>query len=222
MKEKVRPEQEMICINVDKVYDWVLKENSFDFTPQNPIVFPTVMGTITQTELDRAIITCEVSPAPVAEDPVVILNRMNREFLIDGRRVCLQQLTIRKKFKLVIVMTLPNCMVYRSNPIDVSRSEQVILCAPEDTEVTVTYTDLSCFVSSTGTITPPGAGSPTPVTGFTFSNLVVTIRTCQSIQSTFPVTVEFLADFCQPRAELAIGSCPLPSRPAQCPSIYPE
>ncbi|MDW0114188.1 hypothetical protein QT711_13410 [Sporosarcina saromensis] len=219
MKEKVRPDQELICINVDKVYDWVLKENTFDFTPQSPLTFPSVPA---GADFQNATYTCEVRPVPQAENPVVILDRVNREFIIDGKRVCLQQLTIRKRFRLVVVMTLPNGEVYRSTPIDVARSEQVILCAPEDTEVTVTYTDLDCFVSSTGTVTRGGAGAPETRNLFYFSNLVVTIRTCQSIQSTFPVTVEFLADFCHPRAELAIGSCPLPSRPPQCHSIFPE
>lgn len=219
MKENAqRPDKELICINVDKVYDWVLKENSFDFTPQNPVRFRGLTENLNDIELNRSIITCEVTPE-YGSDSVVILDRVNREFLIDGRRVCLQQLTIRKKFNLVIILTLPNGDVYRSWPIDVSRSEQVILCAPEDTEVTVTYTDLDCFVSSTGRL---DQGGPSDRDEIDFTNLVVTIRTCQSIQSTFPVTVEFLADFCHPRAELAIGSCPLPSRPPQCHSIFPE
>lgn len=213
-----RSDQELICINVDKVYDWVLKENSFDFTPQNPVRFPGINSPISEHDLERAIVTCEVKPDK-GYDSVVILDRVNREFVIDGRRVCLQQLTIRKKFELVIVITLPNCTVHRSQTIHVSRSEQVILCAPDDTEVTVTFTDLDCFVSSTGRITQ---GGPNDRDELTFSNLVVTIRTCQSIQSTFPVTVEFLADFCHPRAELAIGSCPRPTRPPQCHTIFPD
>ncbi len=32
--------QELICINVDKVFDWIVKEMSFDFSPTGPITFP--------------------------------------------------------------------------------------------------------------------------------------------------------------------------------------
>jgi hypothetical protein len=41
MQEKKLCEgQELICINVDKVYDWIVKESSFDFAlPTGNIVF---------------------------------------------------------------------------------------------------------------------------------------------------------------------------------------
>lgn len=204
------PEQELICINVDKVYDWVMKENTFDYFPTTPVAFPGVTAT---TSLAGAIVSCEVTPATA--NPVVILRRENRQFTVDGNVVCLQQLTIQKNFTVVLVLTLPTGVIFRSSPIAVSRSEQVILCAPEGTDVTVTFTELDCFISSPGTFVP-GAGV------VTFTGLVVTVMTCQSIQSTYPVTVEFLADFCSPRADLAIGSCPLPARPAQCPAVYPD
>lgn len=204
------PDQELICINVDKVYDWVMKENTFDYLPTGPITFPGVTPT---TPTTGANVTCEVTPATTT--PVVILRRENRQVTVDGEVVCLQLLTIRKSFNVVFVLTLPTGVVFRSTPILVSRSEQVILCAPEGTDVTVTFTELDCFISSQGTFVP-GTGT------VTFTGLVVTIMTCQSIQSTYPVTVEFLADFCAPRADLAIGACPLPVRPLQCPTIYPE
>ncbi|MGG0668789.1 hypothetical protein [Sporosarcina koreensis] len=204
------PDQELICINVDKVYDWVMKENTFDYFPTAPIAFPGVTPT---TSLTGATVSCEVTPATT--NPVVILRRDNRQFTVDGEVVCLQLLTIQKSFTVVIVLTLPTGVVLRSSPISVSRSEQVILCAPEGTDVTVTFTELDCFISAPGTFVP-GTGV------VTFTGLVVTVMTCQSIQSTYPVTVEFLADFCAPRADLAIGACPLPARPLQCPTIYPE
>lgn len=211
MQEKLPcPDQELICINVDKVYDWVMKENSFDFFPTAPVPFP---GMTAGTDLTGAILTCEVTPATT--NPVVILRRENRQFTVDGHIVCLQQLTIQKNFSVVLIITLPTGVILRSTPIPVSRSEQVILCAPEGTDVTVTFTELDCFISAPGTFT---AGAAT----MTFTGTVVSVMTCQSIQSTFPVTVEFLADFCEPRADLAIGSCPHPARPRQCPAIYPD
>ncbi|MET4561398.1 hypothetical protein [Lysinibacillus parviboronicapiens] len=200
--------QELICINVDKVYDWIVKEMSFDISPTGPITFPGVTpGTI----LTGATVTCRVIPA--ATNPIVILNRENRQFSIDGSTVCLQHLNIQKNFILTIVVTLPTGTVFTSTEIPVSRCEQVTLCAPKGTDVEILYTDLDCFVCTTGTLT---AGTGT----ITFSALTITVAVCQSIQSTFPVTVEFLATFCEPRADLPF-SCPTAVRPKQCSIIFP-
>ncbi|REB05258.1 hypothetical protein DVB69_16015 [Sporosarcina sp. BI001-red] len=207
------PDQELICINVDKVYDWVMKENTFDFyLPNTPIRF----GGITEsTRLNDYTVSCEVTPA--MNNPVVILRRENRSFRIDGHNVCLQHLTIQKNFDLVLFVTLVDGTVLKSDTIPFSRSEQVTLCAPEGTNVTVEYTDLDCMVTSQGTLSLDNQRQE-----ITFTGLVLTVSTCQSIQSTYPVTVEFLADYCEPRADLAIGSCPPPGKPQQCHSIYPE
>ncbi|MEK5330880.1 MULTISPECIES: hypothetical protein [unclassified Lysinibacillus] len=200
--------RELICINVDKVYDWIVKEMSFDISPTGAITFP---GVTPATVLTGATVTCRVTPA--ATNPIVILNRENRQFSIDGATVCLQHLNIQKNFILTIVVTLPTGAVLTSSEIPVSRCEQVTLCAPQGTDVEILYTDLDCFVCTTGTLT---AGTGT----ITFSALTITVAVCQSIQSTFPVTVEFLANYCEPRADLPF-SCPSTVRPKQCSVIFP-
>ncbi|MDM5250694.1 hypothetical protein [Lysinibacillus sp. G4S2] len=200
--------QEPICINVDKVFDWIVKEASFEFSPTGPISFPGVTAT---TDLVNAVVTCSVVPS--ATSPVKILHRENRQFTIDSATVCLQNLTIQKTFTLTLVVTALNGQRFTSLPITVSRCEQVTLCAPQGTDVEILFTDLDCFVCSVGT---PQAGTNT----ITFTDLHVTISVCQSIQSTFPVTVEFLATFCEPRAELPFA-CPGVVRPAQCPAVFP-
>ncbi len=202
-------DRELICINVDKVFDWIVKEMSFDISPTGPITFPGVTPT---TVLTGATVTCRVIPA--ATNPIVILNRENRQFSIDGSTVCLQHLNIQKNFILTIVVTLPTGTVFTSTEIPVSRCEQVTLCAPKGTDVEILFTDLDCFVCTTGTLT---AGTGT----ITFSALTITVSVCQSIQSTFPVTVEFLATFCEPRADLPF-SCPTAVRPKQCSLIFPN
>lgn len=191
--------KELICINVDKVYDWIVKENSFDLSPTGAQSFPRVTA---MTNLEGATVTCDVAPA--ASNPIIILHREDRPFCIDGKTVCLQQLTIQKNFVVTIIVTLPNGTMFTSAEIPVSRCEQVTLCAPEGTEVEVTYTELDCFVCTTGRLT---AGDQT----ITFGALSLSVTTCQSIQSTFPVTVEFLADFCEPREEIPT-MCPAPMR----------
>jgi len=204
--------RELICINVDKVYDWIVKELSFDFTPSSPIHFP---GLDTES-LEHATVECKVFPDP--HHPITILSRENRTFVIDGKSVCLQQLTIKKKFKYNLFITLRNGQVFKSEDLEVSRNEQVVLCAPKGTDVEVTYTDLDCFVSSTGMITHGNAPHRDKIS---FSDLSVTVSVCQSIQSTFPVTVEFLAEFCEPRANLAL-TCQPSCRPKQCSFIFPH
>ncbi|UZM99330.1 hypothetical protein OL548_02745 [Lysinibacillus sp. MHQ-1] len=184
--------QELICINVDKVYDWIVKEMSFDISPTGAITFP---GVTAATDLTGAIVTCRVIPA--ATNPIVILNRENRQFSIDGSTVCLQHLNIQKNFILTIVVTLPNGTMFTSAEIPVSRCEQVTLCAPKGTDVEILYTDLDCFVCTTGTLTA-AAGA------ITFSALTITVAVCQSIQSTFPVTVEFFSNFLRTKSRFTI------------------
>lgn len=202
--------REPICINVDKVFDWIVKEASFEFSHTGPLTFN---GVTHQTNLEHAVVTCHVVPRAI--HPVKILNRENRQFTIDGATVCLQNLTIQKNFTLTLVVTLPNHTKFTSQPIHVSRCEQVTLCAPKGTDVEILFTDLDCFVCSMGN---PTAGPS--ANQITFTDLNVTISVCQSIQSTFPVTVEFLATFCEPRAELPFA-CPGVVRPAQCPAVFP-
>jgi hypothetical protein len=201
--------KELICINVDKVYDWIVKEKSFDITPTGPIAFPGVTAT---TSTAGAIVTCEVLPAQ--SEPIIIQDRQDRPFCIDGTNVCLQQLNIQKNFVVTVILTFPNGMTLTSADIPVSRCEQVTLCAPVGTDVEVTYTDLDCFVCTTGTLIA-GVGT------ITFTALTISVATCQSIQSTFPVTVEFLADFCEPRADIVSGCAP-PIRPQQCSVVFPD
>lgn len=201
--------REYICINVDKVYDWVVKELTFDISPTGPISFPGVMPPV---DFTGAVVSCKVSPA--ATNPIVILNREDRTFSIEGSRVCLQHLNVQKNFVVTIFVTLPNGTRFTSAEIPVTRCEQVTLCAPKGTEVEITYTDLDCFVCTTGMLT---AGTNT----ISFTALSITVSVCQSIQSTFPVTVEFLANYCEPRADLP-SSCSPASRPKQCHGLFPS
>ncbi|SDP30227.1 hypothetical protein [Halobacillus aidingensis] len=225
--------QELICMNVDKVYDWVIEERNFEFTlPSATAVtfLPTPTAAPTTAQLLGATVTCEVEPDPTT--PIEILDRDDRQFVINGDPVTLQQLNIRKNFVITLTVTLADGRVFTSAPptlpgattpinpfLRFSRCEQVTLCAPEGTDVEVVFTDLDCFVCSSGTITAV-LDTTTGVLTFAFSNLQISIVSCQSIQSTFPVTVEFLAEFCEPRDVLPTP-CPAPIRPDQCPVVFP-
>ncbi|REJ09147.1 hypothetical protein [Halobacillus trueperi] len=206
--------QELICMNVDKVYDWIVNDRSFDFSPATlAISFPTLPAGLS---FDDAVVTCVVTPTEDDEtDPVDILDRDDRTFIINGTQVILQQVNIRKNFTVNIVVTIGGTS-YVSEDLTFSRCEQVTLCAPDGTDIEVTYTDLDCFVCQAGLpATVSVAGT------ITFTSLSVSVSTCQSIQSTYPVTVEFLAEFCEPRDVLPTP-CPAPVRPDQCPVVFPN
>jgi len=214
--EKHSHGKELICINVDKVYDWIVKEKSFDVSPMKPICFPGIPDTLCDGDLKGATVRCEVTPDK--HHPISILGREDCSFCIDGKNVLLQKLNIKKKFDITLFINTHNGGTYASKTIDVSRCEQVTLCAPEGTDVEITYTHLDCFVCNTGMLELcTGETSPT----IQFSDLTISVSTCQSIQSTFPVTVEFLADFCEPRDELPTV-CPAPHRPKQCSVVFPD
>lgn len=216
------PVRELICINVEKVFDWIVKDLSFEFSPNHPIKFPG-LDKHDHDHLHKAVVTCHVVPAK--HNPIVILNRENRTFTIDGKPVCLQQLTIQKNFKVTICITLSNGRSFTSEPFEISRCEHVVMCAPKGTNVEVTFTDLDCFVCSTGDLhihrDHHHEHDHNHDHEVKFSNLTISVAVCQSIQSTFPVTVEFLAEYCEPRAELPFSSCGPIVRPDNCSVVFP-
>ncbi|MDX8046608.1 hypothetical protein SH601_11505 [Gracilibacillus sp. S3-1-1] len=208
--------QEVLCINTEKVYDWVLNEATFDLDIDG-LVLPinTVTGAqLTCDDIDLNNVTCEVIPA---EEPFVILDREDQLFVVDGAEVTLQVVHIRKCFDVVVYAEL--IPELGGGQIEVgtatfNRCEQVILCAPEGTDIDISFTDLDCFVCSVDCDT-------NPVTEIDELDVTLTVRVCQSIQSTFCVTIEVEADFCQPRDILPVPPCPAPAMPAQCPVVFP-
>ncbi|GEL78479.1 hypothetical protein [Tenuibacillus multivorans] len=199
-------DQELLCINTEKVYDWIVNEATFDIN----IIDEDLPAGLDCGDFDEDDVVCEVAPAAV--DPIEILEREDRTFVIDGEEITLQVVTIRKNF--VVTVFFETATGVEEVDLDLARSEQVILCAPDETDIEVTYTDLDCFVVAFE-CTPADTA-----VGATF-DAVVSVRLCQSIQSTFPVTLELVADFCQPRDLLPFPPCPAPTIPPQCPAIFP-
>lgn len=210
--------KELLCINTEKVYDWIVNEATFDLSlPDLDLPLNPVTGTQLECDdIDLDTVTCEVSPAEV--DPVVILDREDQEFIVDGEEVTLQIVNIRKNFEVTVYVNLQAELGgsrVEVGTADFTRCEQVILCAPAGTDVDVTYTDLDCFVCTAACDT----GTTTDVDEL---DVTVTVRLCQSIQSTYEVTLEIEADFCQPRDILPFPPCPTPTIPAQCPVVFPN
>ncbi|SFM06737.1 hypothetical protein SAMN04487943_10793 [Gracilibacillus orientalis] len=209
--------QELLCINTEKVYDWLLNEASFDLNIDGlELPINTVTGAQLECDdIDLNNVTCTVTPSE--EDPFVILDREDQVFIIDGEEVTLQVVNIRKSFDVIVYVQLIPELGGRTIEIGTatfSRCEQVILCAPEGTDINVSYTDLDCFVCSVNCDT----GTTTEIDEL---NVTFTVRLCQSIQSTYEVTIELEADFCQPRDVLPVPPCPTPTIPVQCPVVFP-
>jgi hypothetical protein len=199
--------QELLCINTEKVFDWIINETSFDLNLDD-VDLPTVNGVQLDCD-DVETVTCEVEPTGFE-----ILNREDRTFIIEGTQVTLQLVTIQKNFDVTIFVITTTGQTVEAGTFPFTRCEQVVLCAPEDTTVTVDFTDVDCFVCvfNCEDVTP----------GATLE-LGITVRLCQSIQSTFPVTLELVADFCQPRDILPFTPvCPTPTIPQQCPVLFPN
>lgn len=210
--KKLTGGQELLCINTLKVYDWILNEASFNVSEED-IDLPT---DVTCSIL--ADVTCEVRPADEEEDgvpPFVVLGRETRTFIINGEEVELQLVNIRKNFvvDLFAVTTTGLTVPFADTLGPFSRCEQVILCAPEGTTVDVAITEADCFVCN---FICDETTDPDTI------DVDITVRLCQSIQSTFPVTLEIEAEFCEPRGLLPFPPCPTPVRPNQCPVLFPN
>ncbi|MBS3681226.1 hypothetical protein KGF86_13540 [Ornithinibacillus massiliensis] len=210
--------QELLCINTEKVYDWILNEANFDLTIDDlPLPVNPITGVQLECDdIDIDSVTCTVEPA--ADDPVVILDRVDQEFVVDGAEVTLQIVNIRKTFDVTIfVNLLPELggATVEVGTVEFSRCEQVILCAPVGTDINVEFTDLSCFVCTAAC----DAGTTTEADVL---DVTLDVRLCQSIQSTFDVTLEIVAEFCQPRDILPFPPCPAPIIPPQCPVVFPN
>ena len=202
--ENLNGGQELLCINTEKVYDWVINDATFDIT----IDAAEIPEGVSNDDIES--LSCEV--VPDTENGIVELGREDREFVIDGDLITLQLVTLRKNFSVNLFATLSNGNVVQVNgPFDFSRCEQVVLCAPEGTDIDVTFTDVDCFVCDFQC--SEGGG---------LEGIQITVRLCQSIQSTFVVTLEIVADFCQPREDLPVGPCPAPTIPPQCPVVFPN
>ncbi|BDG47694.1 hypothetical protein PspKH34_22550 [Parageobacillus sp. KH3-4] len=103
-------------------------------------------------------------------------------------------------------------MTVLSNPVLITTSEEVILCAPEGTTVCCNSTQNAFNICRVGAFTQ---------TGDTITATVL-VRICQSIVVTYEVILEVAARFCQPRPEIICEEeGPVNVFPPQCPSVFP-
>lgn len=213
MSHSPRPTQELLCINAEKVYDWVVLQN-------------TVRQLVLAEELEidhelddvkhlttRFILTDEHGKplGPNAEVNVKEIDkREEKTFVIDGALVTLEKVSFVKVFFIVIEIRGIHDhthFVFKSCPIRVEAHESLFLCAPEGTRLVVRITDLD-------------GSAKLNFHDDCLKSVDLTLTTCQSIQAVADVTIEVKADFCQPR-EILTEQCQAPIVPPQCPVIFP-
>lgn len=215
-KTPMQIQQELLCVNTDKVYDWVISQ-----TNVNTNVTVADIGTLPVDPCAAAVtnLTTECFLTDSAGNPLTLnsvvpvtetRDREDRSFVIDGTEVVLQNVAFQKNLNLVIEFTGLNGttpFVERSLPIAIEIPESIFLCAPEGTDLIVRLSDIECNVVLN-------------CTGTALTSVDVTLNLCQSVQTTANVTVELVADFCQPR-EVLTEQCPTPTIPPQCPVLFP-
>ncbi|SDM76326.1 hypothetical protein [Sediminibacillus halophilus] len=209
--------QELLCINTEKVYDWVILQANVS---QN--VLAAALGTLPidpcGPTVSNLTTTCYLVDPVTGEEldlnaeiPVDELGeREDRTFVIDGALVTLQRVTFTKPLSVIVEfsgLTGTTPFVEISDPIAIDIPESLYLCAPEGTRIAVRLSDLDCSVNVNCT-----AGALVSVD--------IVLGICQSVQSLADVTIELEADFCQPR-DVLVEQCPTPAIPPQCPVLFP-
>ncbi|MFC7785299.1 hypothetical protein ACFQWC_12445 [Rossellomorea sp. GCM10028870] len=199
--------QELLCIRTEKVYDWIINEANFEITSLGVVIPFPGLGDLTPEDI--LSVTCNVIDVDITE----VGEREDRQFIIDGATITLQEVTLQKIITYTITVTLlDGVSVTLPVPLTATRFEQVVLCAPEGTEIVAETSDTDCFV--TAFVAAAGTDA------LTLTTVSLSIRVCQSILVVFPVVLELVADFCQPR-DILPTVCPTPLLPEQCPVLFP-
>ncbi len=210
---------ELLCINADKVYDWVILQanirETVDPTFTDAAFDPLTLCTATNVTTD--ILLTDAAGVPLQPNGVIeveeVAERQDRRFIIDDKKVTLQKVTFLKTIYVVVEFsgldgTGP--FVVRTTPAPIEVPESIYLCAPEGTDLVVRFSDLE------GSVRINCIGTPTP----TDVTLDIMLNLCQSVQTFANVTIEVRADFCKPR-EVLTEKCHAPAIPRQCPVVFP-
>lgn len=212
---QIRPHHH-ICINAEKVYDWIIEEGSGS-TSVPAGSMPTALP-VGATNVTATCYLSDASGAPMPLNTAVSVTentpRTDKQFEVNGCTITLQEVNFTKTLYAVLQVecvepVAGNRVLLTSNPLPFTFLESVILCAPPGTYLVVRISGSSC----TTMIRRNTEGN---ITGF-----AVSISVCQSIQTVAPVTIEVPASMCQPREPLH-DKCGNPIMPPTCPVVFPR
>lgn len=207
---------EILCINTDKVYDWVILQNNINNT-----FLAADLGALPVDPCDPAVsnlrtncylVDAAGNPLPPNREIAVIetSDRQDRTFLVDNKQVLLQKVSFQSTIYVVVEISGLNGttpFIEQTQPIAIEIPESIFLCAPEGTDLIVRLSDIECNVVLN-------------CAGTTLGNVDISLQLCQSVQAVTNVTVELPANFCEPR-EVFTEQCSTPIIPAQCPVVFP-
>ncbi|OGX68722.1 MAG: hypothetical protein A2189_09640 [Paenibacillus sp. RIFOXYA1_FULL_44_5] len=188
------------CIEVPKVFDWVLKVTQIvDESTIDPLqCLPLPASYSVQARITD--VGCEEKFGSIRDNVVVT---------VGGSQITLQRVIIRKfgTYEITIIDNSSNT-VHCNYTKNFVRFEKILLCAPTGTVIDCT------IVPSATTI------DVLDVVEDTFVNVDIVI--CQSIQAKANVKLMIEAELCQPRNEIPIPENPcVVTFPQQCPEIFP-
>lgn len=207
--------QEVLCVNTEKVYDWILGDSTGSTTIPVGDLPVTIPADAVNVNVRCFLTDAEGTPLPINTEVAVTETapRQDRQFEVNGSLVMLQRVMFRKTIYVVLEVTgtdpaTGTMFLITSDPVSFNFMEMAFLCAPVGTSLVVRISDFSCLAvintDDTGDILSFGTQ----------------IFVCQSIQTIAPVTLELTADLCMPR-EAIVEQCPAPVIPPQCPTIFP-
>ncbi|PLR80737.1 hypothetical protein CVD25_08440 [Bacillus canaveralius] len=216
MENSAEYDDELLCINTVKVYDWVILQSAISkCVPADALHLDTDVCKARNLKT-RCILVDPKTGYPLAYNSEIKIEetgkRDDRPFIIDKDLVELQRVTFTKKLCLVIEFSgiidkVP--FVEVSKPITIEMSESLFLCAPCGTRLVVKLADSDCTVRLNSDDEKDELLS-----------VDLTLNVCQSIQSVTDVTLELYAAFCLPR-DILTEQCPAPKIPKQCNSVFP-
>lgn len=211
------------CINVEKVFDYVILNsggtaNGLAFTLGVGIDIADLLALLAVPGNSIANVSVSIDTTSCNE---MSSTRPNQEVELDnGEVVTLQWVTIEEgaigltiSFDVVNVAGLVQLPVTGTATIGAGTiaPETLLMCAPVGTTV-------ECDVLPSSTFMPFNFADDGTGLGLTFD---LRYNLCQSVQSTDEVTLEVLARLCRPRDIILPEETCEPIMPQQCPMIFP-
>ncbi len=205
-----------LCINTDRVYDWVIEEAESSTTI--PAIGMPLTIPLEATNVKATCILTDAAGVPLPINTELNVTetapRENHQFTVDNTVVTLQRVIFTKVIYVVLEVTGVDSttgtqFLIQSNPIQLNFMETIFLCAPPGTTLLVRVSNFSCLT----VINRDGTGA--------IIDFQLNINICQSIQMVAPVTVEVRADMCSPR-KILTEHCGNVSIPPRCPSVFPR
>ncbi len=207
--------QANLCINTEKVYDWIIEESTLSTTVPVGSLPITLPADATDIKVDCILTDENGTPLPLNSLVEVTETgpREDQVFTIRNQNVTLQRVTFTKILYLILRVSgvdpaTGNQFLITTDPASFTFVESAFLCAPVGTSLMVRITDFACQAIV-------NRNQADEVTGFGINAFI-----CQGIQVVAPVTIELNANYCTPREALT-EQCAGPSRPAQCPIVFP-